>query len=75
MQLSKDKVYVGKQLGEETNTKTGIYSVLNSLVKRELVCADEPITLPFVNNKGVETMKEYKTYRLTEKGKTFKTNN
>lgn len=66
-----DQTLIGKEIGELTNIK-GIYSVLTSLIRRELVCADQPVQKPFTNNKGVETMKEYKTYKLTEKGKQFK---
>ena len=70
---SNDKVLIGKEIGEQTNIK-GVYPVLTSLIRRELVVADEPIERPFVNNKGVETMKEYKTYKLTQKGREFKIN-
>ena len=66
-----DTVLTGKEIGELANVK-GIYSVLNSLIRRELVSADQPVERPFTNNKGVKTMKEYKTYKLTEKGRTFK---
>lgn len=70
MQNNED-IFVGKEIGETANVK-GIYSVLNSLIKRGLVYADQPTLRPFENSKGVKTMKEYKTYRLTEKGKQFK---
>lgn len=66
-----DKVHIGKELGELTQVK-GIYLVLNSLIRRELVVSAESIEQIFVNNKGVQTMKEYKTYKLTQKGKEFK---
>lgn len=66
-----DTTLVGKEIGELANVK-GVYSVLNSLIRRGLVCADQPVEQPFINNKGVKTMKEYKTYKLTEKGKAFK---
>lgn len=66
-----DKIHIGKELGEETQVK-GVYLVLNSLIRRELVVAAQPIEQAFVNNKGVQTMKEYKTYILTQKGKEFK---
>ena len=70
---SNDVILVGKDIGEQTQVK-GIYLVLNSLIRRELVCVDQPIQQKFTTNKGLETMKEYKTYRLTEKGRQFKIN-
>lgn len=65
-----DKVWVGKELGEETEIK-GIYSVLNSLIKKGLVEQSEPVDRDFTNNKGETSIKSYKTYVLTEAGKSF----
>jgi len=50
---------------------TGIYPVLNSLIKHGLVEQGEPIVRPFTNNKGETKDKEYKTYRLTDAGRAF----
>ena len=65
-----DETLVGKDMIDMTGIK-GIYPVLNSLIKYGLVEQDDPITRPFTNNKGETKPKEYKTYRLTEKGRTF----
>ena len=70
---SNDNVLIGKDIGEQTQVK-GIYSVLNSLIRRELVCADQPVQQKFTTSRGLDTMKEYKTYKLTEKGRNFKIN-
>lgn len=66
-----DKVYVGKDLIELTGIK-GIYPVLNSLVKHDLVEPSEPVVRDFTNSKGVTEPKEYKTYVLTDLGRNFK---
>lgn len=66
-----DQVYVGKDLIELTGIK-GIYPVLNSLVKHDLVVQSDPVTRDFTNNKGVTEPKEYKTYVLTDLGRNFK---
>lgn len=65
-----DETLVGKDMIDMTGIK-GIYPVLNSLIKHGLVEQDDPITRPFTNNKGETKPKEYKTYRLTEKGRRF----
>lgn len=65
-----DETLVGKDMIDMTGIK-GIYPVLNSLIKNGLVEQDDPITRPFTNNKGETKPKEYKTYRLTEKGRRF----
>jgi len=65
-----DKIYVGKDLSELTNIK-GIYPVLNSLVKKDLVEPAESIVRDFTNNKGETKPKEYKTYQLTENGRNY----
>ena len=66
-----DRVFVGKDLGDLTGIK-GIYSVLNSLIKRELVVQCEPVVRDFTNNQGKTFPKEYKTYSLTDKGRAFR---
>lgn len=65
-----DTVLVGKDLIDSTGIK-GIYPVLNSLIKKGLVEQAEPLIRDFTNNKGETKPKEYKTYRLTEKGRMF----
>lgn len=65
-----DEVLVGKDMIDMTGIK-GIYSVLNSLIKHELVEQAEPISRPFTNNKGETKLKEYKTYRLTDLGRMY----
>ena len=65
-----DEVLVGKDMIEMTGVK-GIYPVLNSLVLHGLVENAELVTRDFVNNKGESKPKDYKTYRLTEAGRTF----
>jgi len=65
-----DQVFVGKDLIDLTGIK-GIYPVLNSLVKKGLVEAGDPISRDFTNNKGETQLKEYKTYRLTDAGRAF----
>ena len=65
-----DEVLVGKDMIEMTGVK-GIYPVLNSLVRHGLVENAELVTRDFVNNKGESKPKDYKTYRLTEAGRTF----
>ena len=65
-----DEVLVGKDMIEMTGVK-GIYPVLNALVRHGLVENAELVTRDFVNNKGESKPKDYKTYRLTEAGRTF----
>ena len=65
-----DEVLVGKDMIEMTGIK-GIYPVLNSLIKHELVEQADPVVRPFTNNKGETKDKEYKTYRLTDAGRAF----
>ena len=65
-----DVVWVGKDMIDKTGIK-GIYPVLNSLVRHGLVENAELVTRDFVNNKGESKPKDYKTYRLTEAGRTF----
>ena len=65
-----DEVLVGKDMIDMTGIK-GIYPVLNSLIKHGLVEQAEPIVRPFTNNKGETKPKEYKTYQLTDFGRTF----
>ena len=65
-----DEVLIGKDMIEMTGVK-GIYPVLNSLVRHGLVENAELVTRDFVNNKGESKPKDYKTYRLTEAGRTF----
>jgi len=65
-----DETLVGKDMIELTGIK-GIYPVLNSLVKHGLVEAAEPVVRDFTNIKGETQPKEYKTYRLTDAGRTF----
>lgn len=65
-----DMVLVGKDLIELTGVR-GIYPVLNSLIKKSLIENAEPITRNFTNSNGETKPKEYKTYRLTDKGRLF----
>ena len=65
-----DSVLVGKDMIDLTGIK-GIYPVLNSLVKKGLVMAGEPVVRDFTNNKGETSPKEYKTYMLTDAGRAF----
>lgn len=65
-----DKVFVGKDMIELTGIK-GIYPVLNSLIKHNLVMHGDPEIRPFTNNKGETKDKEYQTYCLTDAGRTF----
>lgn len=67
---AQDKTLVGKDMIEMTGIK-GIYPVLNSLMKHGLIEAAESITRDFTNTKGETKPKDYKTYRLTEFGRTF----
>lgn len=65
-----DEVLVGKDMIDLTGIK-GIYPVLNSLIRHNLVSPAEPIVRPFTNNKGETKDKEYKTYSLTDAGRAF----
>jgi hypothetical protein len=65
-----DEVLVGKDMIDMTGIK-GIYPVLNSLIKHELVEQAEPVSRMFTNNKGETKPKEYKTYRLTDFGRNY----
>lgn len=65
-----DEVLVGKDMIDMTGIK-GIYPVLNSLIKHELVEQDEDVVRDFTNIKGVTEPHSYKTYKLTEKGRAF----
>lgn len=65
-----DEVLVGKDMIDLTGIK-GIYPVLNSLIKKGLVEAADPIVRDFTNIKGETQAKEYKTYRLTDAGRAF----
>lgn len=65
-----DEVLVGKDMIDMTGIK-GIYPVLNSLIKNQLVEQDDPVVRPFTNNKGETKPKEYKTYKLTEFGRNY----
>ncbi len=62
---------VGKDIGEATNIK-GVYSVLESLVRRNLVEKGQPVERLFTNNKGETKPKMYQTYRITQFGLLFK---
>lgn len=66
----KNTTVVGKDMGEELEMK-GIYLVLKSLIKKELVTNDVTIVRDFTNNKGETKPKEYKTYKLTDLGKNY----
>ena len=65
-----DQVWVGKDLIDLTGIK-GIYPVLNSLKKYNLIEECAPLTRDFTNNKGETKPKEYKTYGLTDTGRAF----
>lgn len=67
---SHDEILVGKEIGEATGVK-GVYPVLQSLIKRNLVVMDAPVIRNFTNTKGIVLPKEYKTYKLTDKGRSF----
>lgn len=68
-----DRVLVGKDMIDATGIK-GLYSVLNSLVKKGLIVKDESVIRDFTNNKGVITKKPYQTYKLTDLGRNFNLN-
>lgn len=70
---SNDRVLVGKDMIDATGIK-GLYSVLNSLVKKGLIVKDESVIRDFTNNKGVTTKKPYQTYKLTDLGRNFNLN-
>lgn len=65
-----DQVFVGKDLGDDAQVK-GIYLVLNSLMRYELVEQAEPVVRDFTNKAGVTIQKAYKTYQLTDLGRYF----
>lgn len=66
-----DEVLVGKDMTVLTGVK-GIYPVLNSLIRNELIEHAEPVTRDFTNSKGETKPKDYLTYRLTDFGRAFK---
>lgn len=68
-----DEVLVGKDMIEMTGIK-GIYPVLHSLISKGLIENADPVTRDFTNNKGETKPKDYKTYRLTDFGRTFSVN-
>lgn len=65
-----DGILVGKDMIDLTGIK-GIYPVLNSLIRRGLIENAEPVTRDFTNAKGETKPKDYKTYCLTNFGRTF----
>lgn len=65
-----DVVWVGKDMIDVTGIK-GIYPVLNSLIRKGLIENAEPVTRMFTNSKGEEKPKDYKTYCLTDFGRTY----
>lgn len=65
-----DQVLVGKDMIEPTGVR-GIYPVLNSLIRKGLVVQMEPVCRDFTNVKGITSLKEYKTYSLTDIGRAF----
>lgn len=67
---SNDQVHVGKDLIDLTGIK-GIYPVLNSLIRNGLVIQAKPLSRNFTNSKGEIQLKEYKTYQLTDKGRSY----
>lgn len=67
---SHDQIFVGKDLIDLTGVQ-GIYPVLNSLIRKGLVSLAEPVTRDFTNNKGETKPKEYKTYELTDMGRSY----
>jgi hypothetical protein len=70
---SHDSTLVGKDMIDLTGIK-GIYPVLNSLVRHGLIENAEPVTRDFTNQKGETKPKDYKTYRLTDFGRSFSIN-
>lgn len=68
-----DSTLVGKDMIDLTGIK-GIYPVLNSLVRHGLIENAEPVTRDFTNQKGETKPKDYKTYRLTDFGRSFSIN-
>lgn len=68
-----DSILVGKDMIDLTGIK-GIYPVLNSLVRHGLIENAEPVTRDFTNQKGETKPKDYKTYRLTDFGRSFSIN-
>lgn len=63
-------VFVGKDLANDVGIK-GIYPVLNSLMKHELIMACVPVARNFTNAKGETKEKDYKAYALTDSGRMF----
>lgn len=63
-------VWVGKDIGDKLGLK-GVYSTLESLIKNGLVEKCDMTIRPFVNSKGIEQMKAYQTYKITDFGIAF----
>ena len=62
----------GAQIAEATGLNPqGIHGVLNSLVKKELVGKDEPVTMEVVNKQGLKEQRSYVTYIVTAAGSEF----
>ena len=62
----------GAQIAQATGLNPqGIHGVLNSLVKKELVGKDEPVTMEVVNKQGLKEQRAYVTYVVTAAGSEF----
>lgn len=63
---------IGLDIAEALGLGKGVYGVLNSLVKRELVGKlDNKITRKVIGKDGVEVEREYVSYFATEAGMNF----
>lgn len=65
-----EETFVGKDLIDLVGIK-GIYPVLRSLCDKGLVAKQTPITRQFVGKDGKAVQNEYKTYRITDSGKSY----
>ena len=65
-----DETFVGKDLIDLVNIK-GIYPVLKSLCDKGLVSKQEPIVRDYVGKDGRKYQNEYKTYRITDSGRSY----
>jgi DNA-binding PadR family transcriptional regulator len=65
-----EQTFVGKDLIELVGIK-GIYPVLRSLCDKGLIEKKEPIIRDFISKDGKVCQNEYKTYHITDSGKSY----
>ncbi len=65
-----EQTFVGKDLIELVGIK-GIYPVLRSLCDKGLIEKKEPIIRDFTSKDGKVCQNEYKTYHITDSGKSY----